>query len=91
MFQSAVVCVVTEKGQAYESIPSAFDRLALLVNLGGEGEGTRKVDSRDLGFRSLPMCSCPEYPKYKKGPVEAAESCPVKCKQRGPLRFFVGG
>jgi feruloyl esterase len=32
------------------------------------------------GGRSLPMCSYPEYPKYNKGPVDAAES--YECSAR---------
>ena len=63
-------------GKQIESkpIPNTFDRFALLVDWVENGKAPGKSITVTAGARSLPMCSYPEYPKYKKGPVEAAES-----------------
>jgi pimeloyl-ACP methyl ester carboxylesterase len=55
-------------------IPNAFDRLALLTEWVEKGIAPGKSIKVTAGERSLPMCSYPEYPKYSKGPAEAAES-----------------
>ena len=63
-----------------EQIPTGFDRFSLLVDwVEKDIVPPRSVKVTD-GNRSLPMCSYPEYPKYKGGPVEKAESyeCAVK-------------
>jgi pimeloyl-ACP methyl ester carboxylesterase len=69
-------------GKQIESkpIPNTFDRFALLVDWVENGKAPGKSITVTAGGRSLPMCSYPEYPKYKQGPVEAAESygCSVK-------------
>ena len=55
-------------------IPSTFDRLTLLTDWVEKGAAPGKAIKVTAGDRSLPMCSYPEYPKYIKGPAEAAES-----------------
>ena len=55
-------------------IPNTFDRLALLTEWVEKGTAPGKSIKVTAGERSLPMCSYPEYPKYIKGPPEAAES-----------------
>jgi len=63
-------------GKQIESkpIPNTFDRFALLVDWVENGKAPGKSIQVTAGARSLPMCSYPEYPKYKKGPAEAAGS-----------------
>lgn len=55
-------------------IPNTFDRLALLTDWVEKGAAPGKSVKVTAGERSMPMCSYPEYPKYTKGPAEAAES-----------------
>ena len=55
-------------------LPNTFDRLALLTDWVEKGAAPGKAIKVTAGDRSLPMCSYPEYPKYIKGPPEAAES-----------------
>jgi len=55
-------------------IPNTFDRLALLTEWVEKGTAPGKSIKVTAAERSLPMCSYPEYPKYIKGPPEAAES-----------------
>jgi feruloyl esterase len=62
------------KPQQARQIPSTFDRIALLVDWVEKGVAPGKSMTVTGGGRSLPMCSYPEYPKYNKGPVDAAES-----------------
>ncbi|HET9218608.1 MAG TPA: tannase/feruloyl esterase family alpha/beta hydrolase [Terriglobia bacterium] len=61
-------------------LPSTFDRVTLLVEWVEKGVTPGKSIVVTGGGRSLPMCSYPEYPKYNKGPVDAAESyeCSVR-------------
>ena len=63
-------------GKQIESkpIPNTFDRFALLVDWVENGKAPGKSITVTAGARSLPMCSYPEYPKYRKGPAESAES-----------------
>jgi feruloyl esterase len=55
-------------------IPNTFDRLALLTEWVEKGVAPDKSTKVTAGERSMPMCSWPEYPKYVKGPAEAADS-----------------
>ena len=55
-------------------IPNTFDRLAMLTDWVEKGVAPSKSVKVTAGERSMPMCSYPEYPKYIKGPAEAAES-----------------
>jgi len=55
-------------------IPNTFDRLALLTEWVEKGTAPGKSIKVTAGEKSRPMCSYPEYPKYVKGPAEAAES-----------------
>ncbi len=62
-------------------IPSNIDRVALLVDWVENGKVPGRSVTVTSGDRSLPMCSYPEFPKYKgSGPTEAASSyvCSVK-------------
>jgi feruloyl esterase len=63
-------------GKQHEArqLPSTFDRVKLLVDWVEKGVAPGKSIVVTGGGRSLPMCSYPEYPKYNKGPVDAAES-----------------
>ncbi|HEY4363066.1 MAG TPA: tannase/feruloyl esterase family alpha/beta hydrolase [Bryobacteraceae bacterium] len=69
-------------GKQIESkpIPNTFDRFALLVDWVENGKAPGKSIKVIGGQRSLPMCSYPEYPKYTKGPAEAAESYSCSAK-----------
>jgi feruloyl esterase len=69
-------------GKQIESkpIPNSFDRFALLVDWVENGKAPGKSIQVTAGGRSLPMCSYPEYPKYSKGPAEAAESYSCSAK-----------
>jgi hypothetical protein len=55
-------------------IPNTFYRLALLTEWVEKGTAPGKSIKVTAGEKSRPMCSYPEYPKYTKGPAEAAES-----------------
>jgi feruloyl esterase len=55
-------------------IPNTFDRVALLTDWVEKGIAPGKSIKVTAADRSLPMCSYPDYPKYTKGPAEAAES-----------------
>jgi len=61
-------------------VPNTFDRLALLTGWVEKGTAPGKAVNVTAGARSLPMCSYPEYPKYIKGPADAAES--YQCSAR---------
>ncbi len=68
------------KPQEARQVPSTFDRVKLLVDWVEKGVAPGKSIVVTGGGRSLPMCSYPEYPKYNKGPADAAESyeCSVR-------------
>jgi hypothetical protein len=61
-------------------IPSTIDRVALLIDWVENGKAPGRSVTVTAGDRALPMCSYPEFPKYKSGPAEAAASygCSVK-------------
>ncbi len=69
-------------GKQIESkpIPNTWDRFALLVDWVENGKAPGKTIKVTAGAKALPMCSYPEYPKYNKGPVEAAESYTCSAK-----------
>ncbi len=69
-------------GKQIESkpVPNTFDRFALLVDWVENGKAPGRSIKVTAGAKSLPMCSYPEYPKYKKGPAEAAESYTCSAK-----------
>jgi feruloyl esterase len=55
-------------------LPSAFDRIAMLLDWVERGVAPVKSPIVTAGERSLPMCSYPEYPRYNEGPADAAAS-----------------
>ncbi|MEO8099964.1 MAG: tannase/feruloyl esterase family alpha/beta hydrolase [Acidobacteriota bacterium] len=61
-------------------IPSTYDRFAMLVDWVENGKAPAKSIRVTAGAKSMPMCSYPEYPKYSKGPAEAAESYTCSAK-----------
>ena len=69
-------------GKQIESkpIPNTWDRFALLVDWVENGKAPGKSIKVTAGQKSLPMCSYPEYPKYSKGPTDAAESYACSAK-----------
>ncbi len=62
------------KNLEVKPIPNTFERLALLTDWVEKGAAPGKSIKVTAGEKSRPMCSYPEYPKYVKGPAEAAES-----------------
>jgi hypothetical protein len=60
---------------ASQAIPSAYDRLGLIMDWVENGKAPGKsVAVTSTDGRSLPMCSYPEYPKYSSGPAGSASS-----------------
>ena len=55
-------------------IPTAFDRVGLLVDWVENNKAPGRQVTVTAGDRSLPMCSYPNYPRYVSGPPESAES-----------------
>ena len=55
-------------------VPNRFDRTALITAWVERNEAPGKTLIVTAGDRSLPMCSYPNYPRYKGGPPESAES-----------------
>ena len=62
------------KAIAARPIPNTFDRVLLLTDWVEKGVAPGKSIKVTAGDRSLPMCSYPEFPKYSKGQVDAADS-----------------
>jgi feruloyl esterase len=56
------------------AIPNRFDRTALITAWVERNEAPGKTLLVTAGGRSLPLCSYPNYPRYKSGPPESAES-----------------
>jgi feruloyl esterase len=56
------------------SIPNQFNRTALITAWVERNEPPGKTLVVTAGGRSLPLCSYPNYPRYKGGPPESAES-----------------
>jgi len=57
-----------------QPIPNTFDRLTLLTEWVEKNVAPRKSINVTAGGRSLPMCSYPDFPKYREGPVASADS-----------------
>jgi feruloyl esterase len=55
-------------------IPNWFDRTALITAWVERNEAPAKTLVVTAGGRSLPLCSYPNYPRYKGGAPEAADS-----------------
>jgi len=55
-------------------IPNQFDRTALIIAWVERNEAPGKTLVVTAGGRSLPLCSYPNYPRYKGGPPESAAS-----------------
>jgi feruloyl esterase len=55
-------------------IPSRFDRTALITGWVERNEAPGKTIIVSAGARSMPVCSYPEYPRYRGGAPESAES-----------------
>jgi feruloyl esterase len=60
-------------GPAFQ-IPNGFDRLGLLTAWVERNEAPGKTIVVKSGKRSMPLCSYPNYPRYKGGAVESADS-----------------
>ena len=56
------------------SIPNQFNRNALLFAWVERNEAPGKTVIATSGSRTLPLCSYPNYPRYKGGPPESADS-----------------
>jgi hypothetical protein len=69
-------CGTNGDGQAVPvfPIPNQFDRTALITAWVERNETPAKTLVVAAGERSLPLCSYPNYPRYKGGPPESAES-----------------
>jgi Tannase and feruloyl esterase len=56
------------------AIPNQFDRVGLITAWVERNEAPGKTLVVTAGGRSLPMCSYPDYPRFKGGPPESADS-----------------
>jgi feruloyl esterase len=56
------------------TIPNQFDRTALITAWVERNEAPGKTLVVTAGGHSLPLCSYPNYPRYKGGPPESASS-----------------
>ena len=63
-------------GQAVrpEQIPNTYDRIGLITEWVEKGKAPGRSVTVTAGERSLPMCSYPEFPKYRGGPAGEAGS-----------------
>jgi hypothetical protein len=57
-----------------QPIPNAFDRLTILTDWVEGSVAPGKSINVTAGSRSFPMCSYPDFPKYREGPVGSADS-----------------
>jgi feruloyl esterase len=57
-----------------QAIPNTYDRIGLITEWVEKGNAPGKSVTVTAGERSLPMCSYPEFPKYREGPVGEAGS-----------------
>jgi len=56
------------------AIPNQYDKTALITAWVERNEAPGKTLVVTAGGRSLPLCSYPNYPRYKSGPPESAAS-----------------
>ena len=66
--------LATDNPCLHSQIPNQFDRTALLTAWVERNEAPGKTLVVTAGGRSLPLCSYPNYPRYKGGPPESATS-----------------
>jgi Tannase and feruloyl esterase len=57
-----------------QPIPNTFDRLTILTDWVEKNVAPGKSINVTAGGRRLPMCSYPDFPKYREGPVGLADS-----------------
>src|SRR5580698_5830207 len=57
-----------------QPIPNTYDRLTLLTEWVEKNVAPGKSIKVTSGSRSFPMCSYPDFPKYREGPVASADS-----------------
>jgi pimeloyl-ACP methyl ester carboxylesterase len=57
-----------------QPIPNTYDRLTILTEWVEKNVAPGKSINVTAGSRSLPMCSYPDFPKYREGPVGSADS-----------------
>jgi feruloyl esterase len=57
-----------------QPIPNTFDRVQVMMDWVEKREAPATTITVKSGDRSLPMCSYPEFPKYKDGPAASAAS-----------------
>jgi hypothetical protein len=62
------------QGVSLFPIPNRFDRTSLIRAWVERYEARGKMLVVTAGGRSLPLCSYPDYPRYKSGPPESAAS-----------------
>ncbi len=56
------------------AIPNQFDRTSLIIAWVERNEAPGKTLVVTAGSRSMPLCSYPNYPRYKDGPPDQASS-----------------
>lgn len=64
-------------GRSYttsQPVPNTYDRLGIITGWVEKGVAPGKSVTVTAGDHSLPMCSFPEYPRYKSGPPAEAGS-----------------
>ncbi len=64
----------TGKEIAASPVPNRWDRLPVLLDWVEKKVAPPKQITVTAGAKSLPMCSYPEFPRYKSGPAEEAAS-----------------
>ncbi len=55
-------------------VANSADRFAMLQNWVEKGVAPGRTETVTAGTRSMPMCSYPEYPRYKDGDINQASS-----------------
>ncbi len=57
-----------------QPIPNTFDRLTIITDWVEKNVAPGKSINVTAGSRNFPMCSYPDFPKYREGPVGSADS-----------------